>query len=385
MNLPNIEIVDAPEWTIARQAVKDKLDNAAAFRECRTVEVFTDGSAPISNPGGQAGFGIVAVGYAEAVDTEKAARPQPCAQLSVGGYIPARRDEPATSNNRAEIAGTLAAFELARCLGEKYARLEQVCVWSDSKYVVNCGNGVWQRKKNTDLWAAFDAVLAQVKGELTLGWVKGHAASNLNNTADELATLAAFNFDEVVHKRFRAAQQATGREIIGSFQVVETLGASLGNISSAEESADLIDEWQPNNDYTLVLFTEMDGGGYAGAGSGSGPCTGTYRLTSRDGRNYKTKVKHKGKRIPDEGEYMTLMAALNDLITRIEAAGRNPGNYTLAIVSRRELMTKQLTGAYRVKSPLLQSLYVEVRDLLKQFKHVEISWRRNGLSAQALD
>ncbi|MEA2573405.1 MAG: ribonuclease, partial [Chloroflexia bacterium] len=90
-------------------------------------------------------------------------------------------------------------------------------------------------------------------------------------------------------------------------------------------------------------------------------------------------VNHPGERIPDEGEYLTLLTALAELIERIKAAGRDPSNFTLTVFSGRELMTKQLTGAYQVKSQLLKPLYEQVLNLLKQFKRAEIILKPNAL------
>lgn len=390
MQLPNMGAEDPPEWKIAQDAVAASKGVAwEGFKNCRAVEIYTDGSAPISNPGGPAGFAVVAVGYQSAINTAKPDRPEPCAHIELGGYIPARKKEPATSNNRAEIAGILAALELVRRLGEDGTQLEQVYVWSDSDYAVKCGNGTWQRKKNTDLWAAFDRVRDgaghATGGKISLSWIKGHADSLYNNVADELATKAAFNFDEAAHMRFRAAQVASGREMPGASAlakqgvVVEPEEASTEEASGASSDApkeDVAYEWAVKTDYVLMISTKMDGAAQ-GAG-GAGPFTGTYKLIARDGRVHQAHIKHNGSFLPDEGEYMTLIAALTDLIARIRSARRDPSPYSLTVFSGRELMTKQLTGAYSVKSPVLRPLYMQARDLLGNFDRAEVEWKRKG-------
>jgi hypothetical protein len=40
-------------------------------------------------------------------------------------------------------------------------RVEIVCA-VDNDYTVQCGNGVWKRRKNMDLWAVYDEVLGDV-------------------------------------------------------------------------------------------------------------------------------------------------------------------------------------------------------------------------------
>ena len=385
MRLPDLQDDAALEWLVAQQAVEDQLNKSEvveAFKPCRAIEVYTDGSAPITNPGGPLGFAAVEVGYAEPINVSGQDRPGPCARLEVGGFVAARTSEPKTSNNRAEIAAVLAAFDLVRKLGEHEVAPRQVYVWSDSSYTVNCGTGKWQRKKNTDLWTAYDAALKSAEqatgASIKLGWVKGHASNQYNGAADELATLAAFNFDEVAHRRFRAAQIATGREIPGE-KLLAQHGATLeskasdapapdGSTDSSKATA--LYEWLPDTDYAVLLLTQMEGGGQPGAGSG--PCTGTYRLTTSKGHSHQTRVKHRGNHLPDEGEYLTLLSALDDLAGRIRTAGRDPGKFTLTIFSGRELMAKQLTGAYQVKSPLLKPLYERTRGLLGQFSRAEI-------------
>ncbi|MEA2576111.1 MAG: hypothetical protein QOH93_3409, partial [Chloroflexia bacterium] len=308
MQLPNLD-TDAPdEWQVAQQAVEDHLadsDVVAAFQLCRTVEVYTDGSAPIANPGGPIGFAVVAVGYREPIDTAQLDRPKPCARIDLGDFIAARALEPQTSNNRAEVAGVLAAFELIRKLGENQITLEHVYVWGDSNYTVNCGNGTWRRKKNTDLWAIYDIVLDGAKqatgAAIELSWIKGHASNQYNSAADELATRAAFNFDEAAYKRFRAAQAASGREMPGTKTLaqygvrIETKEVTPPVTQSNEDNPTQVEttgpsEWQTDTDYVILLLTHFDGGNQATMRSGAS--TGIYRLTTSKGRSYQTKVNH---------------------------------------------------------------------------------------------
>jgi hypothetical protein len=37
-----------------------------------------------------------------------------------------------------------------------------VAIWCDNDDTVQCGNGVWKRRKNMDLWAVYDEVLGDV-------------------------------------------------------------------------------------------------------------------------------------------------------------------------------------------------------------------------------
>jgi ribonuclease HI len=135
----------------------------------KNVDIWTDGACS-GNPG-PGGWGAV-LRYG---DSEK--------ELSGG--------EAATTNNRMELMGAIAALEALK--GEV-----KVTLHTDSKYVMD-GVTKWihgwkkngwktaDRKpvKNEDLWKRLDA--AREKHDVTWKWVKGHADDVMNNRADELA------------------------------------------------------------------------------------------------------------------------------------------------------------------------------------------------------
>lgn len=93
--------------------------------------LYTDGGCS-NNPGGVGGIGVVAI------DTE------------TGECIEESRGYASTTNNRMEIRAALVALQMVPdgC---------SVLLHSDSQYLLNTIAGVWQKKKNRDLWKMLDA------------------------------------------------------------------------------------------------------------------------------------------------------------------------------------------------------------------------------------
>lgn len=102
-----------------------------------------------------------------------------------GGY---RR----TTNNRMELLAVIVALESIT------DRNLPVCVYSDSKYVVDAINLKWvhgwsrtgfKNKANPDLWQRFLRIYDPQRHRFE--WVKGHASNVENNRCDALAVAAS--------------------------------------------------------------------------------------------------------------------------------------------------------------------------------------------------
>ena len=136
------------------------------------IEIYTDGSAK-GNPG-KGGYGIVLL--------YKGRRKE----ISEGFRL--------TTNNRMELLAVIVAIEAIK------KDLENITVYSDSKYVINAVEKGWlfnwektsfNKKKNPDLWIRF--LKAYRKHKILFKWVKGHSNNIENERCDYLAVSASEN------------------------------------------------------------------------------------------------------------------------------------------------------------------------------------------------
>lgn len=137
-----------------------------------TIEVFTDGA--YSSNRNQGGIGVVFV-----INGKKV--------YEYSNTIPN------TTNNKCEL---LAVIYALRAVSK---HTESLIIYSDSQYVIGCATKGWQRKKNVNLWKAFDTVYERAKtlcDSIEFVWVKGHTGkddnfSKMNDLADKLAVEAS--------------------------------------------------------------------------------------------------------------------------------------------------------------------------------------------------
>ncbi len=130
-------------------------------------------------------------------------------------------------------------------------------------------------------------------------------------------------------------------------------------------------------DYVLVF----DGGskGNPGWGYGSYAITrvqdGAQRLERLDlGDNYTN----------NEAEYDTLIAALQDLIQRIEEADRQPQEFGLEIRGDSALVIRQVQGQWKAKEPRMKERRDQCLRLLRHFGRVELKTQPREESVRVL-
>ena len=192
---------------------------------------------------------------------------------------------------------------------------------------------------------------------VVLRWLRGHAGNPFNEAADNLATLAALSFDQDRYARFRAAQAATGREIPAR--------AAIG--IQAEPAEPPVAAAKIPHDYSIAVDSALSTAGE--------PVASRYLLQTRTGQSFHGTVTRPRGESGDEAGYRTLLAALRDLLGRIEARGKEARAFSLQISSSQQVVIKQLNGSYRVQAATLAPLFAETKRLLGGFKEVELAWR----------
>jgi ribonuclease HI len=114
-------------------------------------------------------------------------------------------------------------------------------------------------------------------------------------------------------------------------------------------------------DYTIVF----DGGSQGNPGPGYG----SYALTrTSDGKQDLVRLDFGRTMTNNEAEYEALIAALQGLTERIEAAGRSPGDFAVEVRGDSALVIHQVEGTWKTKDDRMRLLRNRCRELLRRFK-----------------
>lgn len=94
-----------------------------------------------------------------------------------------------TTNNRMELLSAIKALEF---IDNTHLHLEELVIYSDSKYLVETMNKIYQQKTNLDLWSQLDDLVSNMLFPVKFVHIKGHTGEdNGNNIADILANLVS--------------------------------------------------------------------------------------------------------------------------------------------------------------------------------------------------
>ena len=117
-------------------------------------------------------------------------------------------------------------------------------------------------------------------------------------------------------------------------------------------------------------FLAVVDGGSRGNGAAN-EAYGSYVLSTRDGRKETIRL-DLGTATNNEAEYQTLIAALKDLVGRIQRADRAPSGYSLLAHTDSQLMVGQLTQGWKVKAANLRPLVDEAKSLMHVFGRCDL-------------
>jgi ribonuclease HI len=130
-------------------------------------------------------------------------------------------------------------------------------------------------------------------------------------------------------------------------------------------------------DYRLVF----DGGSRGNPGWGYG----SYAIMRlQDGAQRLERLELGDGYTNNEAEYDTLVAALEDLIRRIEEAGRRPEEFGLEVRGDSALVLNQIQGRWQAREPRMQERRDRCRQLLQRFRAADIEHQPREASVRIL-
>ncbi len=130
-------------------------------------------------------------------------------------------------------------------------------------------------------------------------------------------------------------------------------------------------------DYTIIFD-----GGSRNNGSPNAQAYGSYQLSANGKQEIKRLKFPSG--TSNEAEYRALIAALEDLITRIHKANRSAGEFTLEIRGDSALVINQVQGTWRTRQEHLRSLRDRAQAIIARFEQVEFVWQPRQESVRVL-
>ena len=131
-------------------------------------------------------------------------------------------------------------------------------------------------------------------------------------------------------------------------------------------------------DYTIIFD-----GGSRNNGSPNSEGYGSYQL-SVTGKQETKRLQFPTGTTNNEAEYRSLIAALEDLIGRIQHANRPVAEFTLEIRGDSALVINQVQGTWQTKKEHLRPLRDRAQAIIALFKEVEFVWQPREESVEVL-
>jgi probable phosphoglycerate mutase len=129
--------------------------------------------------------------------------------------------------------------------------------------------------------------------------------------------------------------------------------------------------------HVTIVF---DGGSLHNPGHGYG----SYRLIAGDSPPRIERLDFGSPVTNNEAEYRALIAALEDALATIEAAGESPSDASVEVLGDSQLVLKQAGGHWKVRHAPLLPLRDRTQALLGRFGSVTLVWQPRRESVRVL-
>jgi ribonuclease HI len=124
-------------------------------------------------------------------------------------------------------------------------------------------------------------------------------------------------------------------------------------------------------------------GGSRNNGSLGAEAYGSYRLSAGPRSEIK-RLQFSPGTTNNGAEYQALIAALEDLRSRILRAGKKPEDFTVLIRGDSKIVINQVSGSWKCKHAGLKPLCDQAQLLVSKFKEVQLIWHRREQSVAIL-
>jgi ribonuclease HI len=118
-------------------------------------------------------------------------------------------------------------------------------------------------------------------------------------------------------------------------------------------------------------------------GSPKAEAYGSYQLSVTGKQDIK-RLQFQAGTTNNEAEYKSLIAALEDLLDRIQHANRAAGEFTLEIRGDSALVINQVQGTWQTRQQHLRPLRDRAQAIIALFKEVEFVWQPREESVKVL-
>jgi ribonuclease HI len=123
--------------------------------------------------------------------------------------------------------------------------------------------------------------------------------------------------------------------------------------------------------FEFDYWVTTDGGALSN-GTADSAGYGSYHLECRTSQRQIVRLDFGRGVTNNEAEYQTLIAALKDLVGRIQRADKNPSAYSLFVYTDSQLVIGQLTQGWKIKAANLRPLVDEAAALIQAFGRCDL-------------